>query len=282
MNDAVASASRRRPARRADAGSGAAALPLDVKLMQAGAAVLLAAGTLLLLAGALVWTARAPWFEIRSVGVDGDLAHHSAATLAASVASHLGGSYFTLDLARARAAFEAVPWVRRATVQRVWPNRLRVQLQEHRAAALWERDRGDDLLVNTEGEVFEVNLGDVDDEGLPRLRGPDERSADVLALYRRLVPVLEPVGRSLPRLALSEHGSWRATLDDRSVIELGRGSADEVVARTERFVATLPQVLQRNGRALAHADLRHRDGYAVRFAAQPLNPATPAGQAASR
>jgi len=47
------------------------------------------------------------------------------------------GNFFSINLQRARAAFESVPWVRRATVRRVWPDRLAVSLEEHRAAALW-------------------------------------------------------------------------------------------------------------------------------------------------
>ena len=50
-------------------------------------------------------------------------------------------------------------------MRRVWPNRIAVHLEEHHPAAFW----GDDKLVNTEGEVFEANLGDVEDDNLPTL-----------------------------------------------------------------------------------------------------------------
>ena len=48
-------------------------------------------------------------------------------------------------------------------------------------------------------------------------------------------------------------------------IELGRGSDDEVLARSERFVRTLTQVTARYQRPLQYADLRHADGYAVKL-----------------
>lgn len=255
-----------------------AELPLDVRLMRATGTVLLAATVLVLGALGLKALARAPWFLIHAVGVEGDLAHHDAASLGAGDVRRIGGSYFTVDLDRVRAAFEALPWVRRATVQRVWPDRLRVTLEEHQPVALWQRSRDDDLLINSHGEIFEVNLGDVDDEALPVLSGPDAQAAGILAMYRRLAPVFSPLGAGLARLSLSEYGSWRAGLEDRAQIELGRGAPDEVEARARRFVATLPQVLQRQaGRALAHADLRHRDGYAVRLNEAPA----PASDAAA-
>ncbi len=49
-------------------------------------------------------------------------------------------------------------------------------------------------------------------------------------------------------------------------MELGRGTTDEVLQRTQRFVRTLTQVAQHYGRradALESADLRHSGGYAA-------------------
>ena len=68
------------------------------------------------------------------------------------------------------------------------------------------------------------------------------------------------------RLLRSGHGgSWRAELDGGASVELGRGSEDEVVARTERFAGTLTQMTSRYRGALVSADLRHNGGYALRL-----------------
>ena len=48
-------------------------------------------------------------------------------------------------------------------------------------------------------------------------------------------------------------------------MELGRGTLDELVAHTERFMATVTQVSSRYERPLEYADLRHRDGYALKL-----------------
>jgi cell division protein FtsQ len=66
-------------------------------------------------------------------------------------------------------------------------------------------------------------------------------------------------------LQLSGRGSWQATLDTGAVVEIGRGSDEEAVARTARFVSTVRQVTSRYQRPLEYADLRHTDGYAVRL-----------------
>ena len=147
-------------------------LPPDVRLMNGTATVLFAACALLLVAALGWWALRHPVFAIGGIVVQGDVAHNSAATLRANVAPKLSGNFFTVDLKRAREAFESVPWVRQAVVKRQFPNRLRVQLQEHQPEAFWGAD-AESRLVNTQGEVFEANPGDVEQDDIPRLVGPE-------------------------------------------------------------------------------------------------------------
>ncbi len=275
----------RRPAQPAAAARGAAPLPADVRLMNAvaGAVFVLAAAGAGLVAWA--WLMRSPWFPIRAIQIDGDLARNSLPTIRANAAPRLAGNFFSVDLQQSRAAFEGVPWVRRAVVRRVWPDRLAVRLEEHRAVALWAgeeplsaADTG--RLVNSHGEVFDANVGDVEDEALPVLGGPEERAAEVLAMLQRLQPLLEPLDLRLSALHLSGRGSWRAGLDSGATMELGRGSEDEVVARTERFVRTFATANARWRAPLLHADLRHANGYAMRLRGVTTTPgaaAAPAG-----
>ena len=247
--------------------STAAPLPADIRLMNIAASVLFAAGIVLLLASLGWWALRHPVFRVAGITVEGDVTHNNVATLRANVAPHLSGNFFTLDLRTAREAFEAVPWVRRAVVRREFPDRLRVRLEEHRAAALWGADT-DSRIVDTFGEVFEANVGEVESENLPRLEGPDSQAGEVLAMYRMLKPLFEPLDLAIDRLTLTARGSWEAELDNEGLVELGRGTSGEIAARTQRFVRTLNQVTSRYSRtpqALISADLRHTDGYALRL-----------------
>jgi cell division protein FtsQ len=245
-------------------------LPADIRLMNATAAVLAAIGLTALLAVTLIWAAHRPLFALRAIRVDGDVAHNNALTIRANALPKLSGNFFTINLAAGRRAFEAVPWVRQAIVKRVWPNRLAVQLEEHQPAALWVNPASDDdsadRMVNTFGEVFEANLGDVEDQGLPTLRGPDGSSAHMLAMLQRLQPAFAAMDARIEALDLSGRGSWKVELDTGAEVEIGRGTDDEVLARTRTFVATLPEVRSRyQQHPLQYADLRHHDGYAVRL-----------------
>jgi cell division protein FtsQ len=208
---------------------------------------------------------RSPLLPIKGIQLDGDLLRNSVPTIRANAAPRLAGNFFSVDLQAGRKAFESVPWVRRAVVRRVWPDRLVVRLEEHKAAALWETEEGDDRIVNTFGEVFDANVGDVEDESLPTFAGPGGTAAQMLAFYRRLQPVLARSDMVIERLHLSGRGSWRANLDSGAALELGRGSDVEVAERTERFVRTLAAATAQWRAPLEYADLRHADGYALRL-----------------
>lgn len=241
-----------------------AQLPQDIRLMNALSLAFGLVFVLMVLALVTAWLMRQPLFSISAISVQGDVTHNNAVTLRANVAPRLAGNFFTVDLARTRAVFESVPWVRKAVVQRQFPNRLKVVLQEHQAIAYWGPE-GDSRLVNSFGEVFEANQGEVESDELPQLNGPQGQATLVLQAYRMLAPLFEGLDAALERLELTGQGSWRARLDSGAVLELGHGSLEDIQVRAERFIATLSQVSSRFGRDMESADLRYGNGYALKL-----------------
>lgn len=242
-------------------------IPLDIRLMNALFVVLVIAFAAMVVVACARVASRLSVFDIRGITVMGDTAHNNSPTLRANVAPRIAGTFFTADLGRVRSAFETAPWVRKAVVRRDFPNRLKVVLQEHQPVALWSGD-ADLRLVNSFGEVFEANVGEVEQEDLPVFSGPEGQSAEVLAMYRALEPLFAQSELRMEQIELSGRGSWSLKLDSGGVVELGRGTVDEVTARTHRFMKTLTQVVTRYGRqaqAMESADLRHENGYAIRL-----------------
>ena len=211
-------------------------MPGDVRLMNVTAVAIAVLAGLLLAGAALLWLARQPLFAIRVITVDGDVGRNSVSTIRANAAPRLAGNFLTLDLVAVRRAFESVPWVRHAVVQKVWPNRLRVRLEEHRPVALWGGgEPGSEKLVNSFGEVFEANVGDVEDETLPTLEGPDGSAARVLAMHDKLEPPVRPdrdAGRCAaafrPRFVAGDAGHRRRGRD-RPRQRRGSGGADRAL-----------------------------------------------------
>jgi cell division protein FtsQ len=241
--------------------------PWDIRLMNITSGLLLMAVLCLSLVAALWWALRHPVFAIQKIAGYGDTSHHNEVTLRANVMPQLSGNFFTLDLQQAKEAFEAMPWVRQATVRREFPNRLRVRLDEHLPVALWG-EQSETSMVNQDGLVFEANVDDIDADKLPVLSGPAGQSVLVWQMYNYLKPIFGTVSMGVDKLDLSPRGSWRVQTDSDAVIELGRGTQEEVGQRLQVFLKTVAQVTsryQRTTNSVLAADLRHNNGYALRL-----------------
>lgn len=240
-------------------------LPLDVRLMAVATRALVALFAALAVGVIGLWAVRHPAWSVQSVLVQGDVVHQNAVSirsqLAAPLRNALASGFLALDLRQVQRLFESVPWVRKAVVQREFPNRLRVTIEEHQPVAWWG-GAGGGHLVNHLGEVFEATPDEL--EGLPELSGPEHQSAQVWALFQPLKAEFARHQLVLLKLQLNERGGWRAELEGGAVVELGRGTPEALQARVARFMASLGQIQQRYPGPLQYADLRYPNGYALR------------------
>ncbi len=237
----------------------------DVRVLHGSANALIALSLAALLATGAWWLVQRPDFALRSVSIEptesAQLRHVSTTLLKYSAMRRVSGSFFTVDLDAVRASFEAVPWVRRATVRRIWPNRLLVTIEEHRPLALW----GDGRLMNTYGELFAANLAEAEEEGkLPELSGPPGSQMTVVARYDELRKWLAPIGREPEAVNLSQRYAWLARLDDGTTLMLGRDDGLPIEARVKRWIAAYPRVMARLDRPPEVVDLRYPHGFALR------------------
>jgi cell division protein FtsQ len=234
----------------------------DAKQMNALAATLAALAALGLAVALATHAVRQSAFAFREVVVTTPLIRANGAHLEAVIRAELSGTFFTMDLARARNALARVPWVRDAGLRRQWPNRLEVTIEEHEPLARFN----DGEFVNTRGEVFQAESRDE----LPRLVGPELRAAEMADRYRAWSDALQPLSLIVAEVRLSPRGGWRVRAvggEAALTLELGREDAD---ARLARFVAAYQATigtLQRSGTRIEVVDLRYRNGYAARVPA---------------
>jgi cell division protein FtsQ len=224
----------------------------NARLLNGLANALYGLAAVLSLYGLLMAVIQLPIFPLREVELTGRIARTTHDQVHAIVAEQLKGNFFTLDLDAARAAFQKLPWVRRATLRRHWPDRLEVDIEEHVVLARW-RDSG---LINTYGEVFEAATSEI----LPVFIAPEGTAAEVAQRYEAFRTSLEPLGKRPVQVLVSARRAWELRLSDGEVLELGRSQMEE---RLQRFVRAY-------GRTLAHLpnrpyriDLRYSNGFAV-------------------
>lgn len=257
----------------------------DARLINfiANSLALLAVAALLL--GVVVWIAQRPYFSISKMHVapaeeETELQFVTASSLNEAIKGKLRGNFFFIDLDEARRLIETAPWVRHARVQRVWPNALAVYIEEHQPLALWNENE----MINTWGEAFSAYAGDLPEGArLPQLKGPEESERLVVQRYADVARWFAPLRLRVNELSLSPRYAWEVTLSDGMRLTLGRDPAADIAdphgrsgalpfsARIERFVEAWPRLAQTlNGRAIAHADLRYPNGFAITLA--PVTP----------
>jgi len=224
-------------------------------LVQAVAWTLALALVVLPLVGLLNgWFASERW-PVRAITINARFERISAEQVQATVAPHASKGFFALRLDEIGTALAGLPWVERVEVRKRWPDTLEVTLHEHRAIARWGTDR----LLSDHGVLFAAPGADAL-QGLPLRDGPDSRVPEVVQAWsdaRRVLAgtPLVPVG-----VRLTARGSWRIRLADGADLVLGREHAME---RLARFARALPSVLAGETRALARADLRYTNGFAL-------------------
>lgn len=231
------------------------------RLLNLAAGFLVGVALLVFAVVALQLALRSGFFPVREVRLAGELRETSRTALEEAVRGRLAGNLLATELDVLRAGLEELPWVRRASVRRVWPDRLEVALEEHVALARWSDDR----LVNTHGELFAGRSA----QELPAFIGPQGSSAEMARRYRRFARIVSPLGSEVQRIVLTPRFGWQLKLANGLEIMLGR-DADAGEARLASFVQVYPATLaliEMRGARHDHVDLRYPNGFALRLPA---------------
>lgn len=221
------------------------------------------------LAVALVWAVlrvaaevRDPMaFPIRKVTVDGDFRYLAPANIRQAVSAVVRGGFFHVDVQHVRETLLEEPWVREATVQRLWPDTLHVSIIEQQPVAYW----GANALLNDAADIFAPARASFP-EALVQLDGPVGSEAETLAILRRASARLAPLGLAVASVRLSERRALALGLRDGTTVLLGRRAVED---RLERFVAAYDRVLRANWSRVGVIDLRYTNGFSIRERVAP-------------
>lgn len=203
------------------------------------------------------WLMQRPDFmPVQQVEVSKQLQHVKAVDVLSVVHREMCGNFFTVDIVHLRKMLEQLPWVRRVDIQRSFPDRLTVNVEEFRARARWNQG----MLVSPDGEAFWVP--DAKTQALPQLAGPDGTEKLVVEKYAEFNQDLEKIHLQVKQLTLSSRRAWQVRLDNDIVLELGR---ENMKVRLARFVAAYPEHFAGARNMIKQVDLRYRSGFAVQW-----------------
>lgn len=156
----------------------------------------------------------------------------------AAVGIYEGDYFFGADLKRAQRNTESLPWVDRAVVRRLWPNRIVVQLVEIEPYALYQTD-GTVYLTAHDGRII-APLSTANESVASSLRlftGVDAASHAIsITQILQQFPAIWDATQSLTRHA---SGRWDLHLAEGMVLRLPVGDEAEALQRFNSVKARL-------------------------------------------
>lgn len=168
-----------------------------------------------------------------------------------------GDYFFGVDLKEAQRRTESLPWVDRAVIRRLWPDRIVVQLVENQPYAVWQNE-GKLALINKEGVVIAAVSQDVTiPAGLLHVVG--EGAAEKASILGAQLVAWQGLNNRLTSATFVSGERWNIVLDNAITVKLPAENVEGALAK----LAALQKKTQILERAVSEIDLRLNDRISI-------------------
>jgi cell division protein FtsQ len=228
---------------------------------------ILAAAALLAIATLVWWIVHLPYFDFKSVEIkpmtDRDLRHVANSINERATIAGLHGNFFTADLEEIRADFETFSWVRAANVRREWPDKLVIEVEEHRALGTWG-DEG--KILSTKGDIFVANLDEAEaDAQLYSFSGAKGAEVGFIPRVIDFQGWFASMGLKMVGIDVNSRKNWVIKLENGLSVDLGRDEgSDDLRQRFLRFKSAYGRLESGIKGGIQYVDMRYQNGMAVK------------------
>lgn len=195
-------------------------------------------------------------FPIKKIQIVASFSHLDEATIKQIVAPYLQYSFFAFNAQDLSKDLMQLAWVHSVSVQRIWPDKIVINLVEQNPVAIWNAN----FLLNSEGEIFSPAINTFP-QNLPRLFGPEIELHNVFINYFLISTFLKPFGYVVNQLTVDSHRNWSLTLANGLYLFLGQKS---IMSRLKIFTDVYPKI--KNPHHIARKiDLRYNEGLSIEW-----------------
>jgi cell division protein FtsQ len=192
---------------------------------------------------------------IRYVRTEGVFQYLSKDEIKAALLPLVTSSIFDADMQKIHETVTQLPWVKSASVERVWPDAIDIKVQERKAYVRW----GQNGLLTESGELFQPrNVKQF--QSLLLLEGPKDQEAKTLEIMKGVETALADQALKLAEFNINDRAAWKIKLQTGLEIVLGRTAQ---LQKLQRFLDTFPLLGKEKIAAMQVVDLRYPNGYAV-------------------
>lgn len=165
-------------------------------------------------------------------------------------------SFFSLSRKKLRQDLLAIPWAQEVTVEKIWPDTIKIQLIEKSPVAFWNKN-----FITEDGHIYDTKCQQ-SDFFLANLSGPDNQQLKVLQIYQKLSKLLTKQGLEVSSLKLNDNNTWELSLSNGIRLYLGQQDLEK---RLERFLQAYSLLFHNKKVDSCHVDLRFQHGMTVRW-----------------
>ncbi len=170
--------------------------------------------------------------------------------------------FFNIDVDAIKQRVETMPWVKQASVQRVWPDTLIIEVVEHKAVAYW----GERGLVSQLGEIFYPDKKTYP-EKLPRFVATKGLVANCLRYFNDASEMFAAIKLKVLKVKFSPRQALTLTLGNGVELNLGRQNK---LYRLQRFTQVYSTLSERMV-LIEHIDMRYTNGFSVKWKQRQAN-----------
>ncbi len=219
--------------------------------------LLLVLGVLALLGWCLALLRDPMTLPISKIRVQGVLVHLDENMLRQAVAEKADEGFFGVDIDAVKQRVEQLPWVAQASVRRIWPDTLGIEVVEQKALARWAGGG----LVNEAGRIFRPVVSSYPSQ-LPLFSGAEDMLETMKKQYRQDSALLASIGLGIRELQINSRRTLTLHLNDSTELVLGR---KQTQLRLQRFIAVYKKLLGVHKAEIARVDLRYSNGLSVQW-----------------
>lgn len=194
---------------------------------------------------------------IKTVQVNSNLAYVDKLDIKEIVAKFYTQGFFTVRLDEFEEELENIDWIFQANIKREWPNTLLIKIDEQNPTFRW----AEQSLLNQEFMPFFI----ANNEGfthLPKLKGSIGREQYLSHLYKKYNKYFARLGLAISSIEEDARYDKLIHLNNGIRINIGK---DQVEQKIERCLLSFEELSLEEIAAIANIDLRHSNGFAVRW-----------------
>ena len=198
---------------------------------------------------------------IRTIQLAGSFENLNQREVEATLAGYIGQGFFSLDIREMQRNLNSRPWTESVSIRRIWPDKLRVTINEKKPVARWDEQH----LLSESARVF---LADTEKFAhLPLVHADGHPPDWVLTQFYRLQARFGSVDERLVALRVDNRGAVEVELINGLQIKLGRSDIERKMNRLTSIYNE--QILPRREQIL-RLDLRYSNGFAVAWKKEVL------------